>query len=103
MLCCKKNTVLSTSLKEMEEEEESMFTEIQERKVTHYHTISELDVREWNLEMRENNVVMNEYNMKVKEKKTKEDNEREYRSRDITDKLMEEKQREEGSWRYKEG
>ena len=25
--------------------------------------------------MRENNVVMNEYNMKVKEKKTKEDNE----------------------------
>ena len=30
--------------------------------------------------MRENNVVMNEYNMKVKEKKTKEDNEREYRS-----------------------
>ena len=53
MLCCKKNNVLSTSLKEMEEEEESRFTEIQERKVTHHHGINELDVTEWNLEMRE--------------------------------------------------
>ena len=94
MLCCKKNNVLSKSLAEMEEEEESRFTEIQERKLTQHDGISQLDVREWNLEMRENNVVMNEYNRKVKERKIKEDYVREDRLRESKEKLMEEKQRE---------
>ena len=85
---------MSISLAEMEEEEESRFTEIQERKLTQHDGICQLDVREWNLEMRENNVVMNEYNRKVKERKIKEDYVREDRLRESKEKLMEEKHKE---------
>ena len=34
--------------------------------------ISDIDVREWSLEMRENNIAMDEFNVELKEEKMKE-------------------------------
>ena len=56
-------------------------------------SICELDVKEWAMELRENNIVMDEFNAQVKEEKMKNIEEIEYRQRKAREEEIGEKER----------
>ena len=73
---------------------ENSFEEIQMEEIVPQSFISDLDVKEWTMELRENNIIMDEYNVNVKEQKIKDIEEFEARQRQAREQEIEERQRE---------
>ena len=77
----------------MEEDEMNHFEMIETKEGILLSGFSDLDVKEWTMELRENYVQMDAYNVKLKEEKMKAIKEREVKQREAREKDIEEKQR----------
>ena len=73
------------------------------KEIIHHSKICALDVKEWTMELRENNIIMDEKNVKAKEKKIRDIEENEARQRQVREKEIEERHREIDKQRNKLG
>ena len=91
MWCCKRKT----SLDVIEEELDNISKNSEENEdLCIKYGISHLEVREWEMILRENNIFMEEYNMKLKKQRMKDLEEREARQRKAREEEIREKERE---------
>ena len=77
MLCYKLSLSTSMEMEKMVQRKE----EVPMQELIPPSNICDMDVKEWAMEMRENNIVMDELNMQVKEEKMKDIEQIEYRQR----------------------
>ena len=93
MYCCKQQSSILSDLKQMEEDEMNHFEMIETKEGILLSGFSDLDVKEWTMELRENYVQMDAYNVKLKEEKMKDIKEREVKQRQARERDIKEKQR----------
>ena len=93
MYCCKQQSSILSDLKQMEDEELNCFEMLKTKESILLSDFSHLDVKEWTMELRENDVKMDAYNVKLKEEKIKCIKEKEVKQRQAREKEIEEKQR----------
>ena len=89
MLCCKLSLSTSMEMEKMVQRKE----EVPMQELIPPSNICDTDVKEWAMEMRENDIIMDELNMQVKEEKIKDNEQIENRQRKAREEEIVEKEK----------
>jgi hypothetical protein len=91
MYCCKQQSSIISDLKQMEKEELTRFEMIETKESILVSGLSDMDVNEFTMTLRANDVQMDAYNILLKEEKMKVIKEKEVKERQVRGKDIEEK------------